>query len=252
MPWIDSVKGVFEAYLGGQAIGSAIASLLFGEVNPSGKLAETFPKHLSHNPSYLNFPGEGDEVKYAEGLFVGYRYYDKKAIEPLFPFGFGLSYTNFEYSDITVDKAEINDKQTLEVSFKVKNTGNLTGKEIAQLYVSKPETKLIRAPKELKGFAKVALEPGEEKTITIKLNQRSFAYYNTKIKDWHVESGAYEIQIGASSDDIRLSTSVNITSVITIPKKYHRNTTVGELMEDPKAKLFVDDLAKQITFHDKD
>ena len=247
MPWIDSVKGVFEAYLGGQAIGSAIASLLFGEVNPSGKLAETFPKHLSHNPSYLNFPGEGDEVKYAEGLFVGYRYYEKKAIEPLFPFGFGLSYTNFEYSDITVDKAEINDKQTLEVSFKVKNTGNLTGKEIAQLYVSKPETKLIRAPKELKGFAKEALEPGEEKTITIKLNQRSFAYYNTKIKDWHVESGAYEIQIGASSDDIRLSTSVNITSVITIPKKYHRNTTVGELMEDPKAKPFVDDLAKQIT-----
>src|SRR6056297_4242594 len=157
MPWIDSVKGIFEAYLGGQAIGSAIASLLFGEVNPSGKLAETFPVQLSHNPSHLNFPGEGDEVKYSEGVFVGYRYYDKKGIKPLFPFGFGLSYTQFEYSNITVDNDDINDKQTLNVSFKIKNTGSLKGKEVAQLYVSKSETKLIRAPKELKGFEKVEL-----------------------------------------------------------------------------------------------
>jgi len=148
---------------------------------------------------------------------------------------------------MTVDKAEIDDKQTLNISFKIKNTGKMKGKEVVQLYVSKPETKLIRAKKDLKGFVKVELEPGEEKTLTIDLNKRAFAYYNTKIKDWHVESGAYEILVGTSSDDIRLSTQVKIFSTVTVPKKYHRNTTVGELMEDPKAKAIIENLAQQIT-----
>jgi beta-glucosidase len=246
MPWINSVKGVLEAYLGGQSVGSAIANLLFGKANPCGKLAETFPVHLSHNPSYLNFPGEGDQVHYAEGLFVGYRYYEKKEIEPLFPFGYGLSYTQFEYSDIKVDKSEMKDNETLQVSFKVKNIGSEKGKEIAQLYVAKTETKIIRPLKELKGFTKIELDPGQEKAVTIELSKRSFAYYNTTIKDWHVENGVYEIMVGGSSDDIRLRTGVKVTSTVTIPKKYHRNTTVGELMEDPKAKPIIEQIAQQI------
>jgi len=246
MPWINSVKGVLEAYLGGQAVGSAIANLLFGKANPCGKLAETFPKRLSHNPSYLNFPGEGDEVKYTEGLFVGYRYYEKKEIKPLFPFGFGLSYTQFEYSDIKVDNSEMKNNETLQVSFKVKNIGTMKGKEIAQLYVAKPQTKIIRPLKELKGFTKIELDPGQEKAVTIELSKRSFAYYNTTIKDWHVESGNHHIIIGASSDDIRLQTSVSVTSTVKIKKIYHRNTTIGELMEDPKAKPIIEQIAQQI------
>jgi len=126
---------VLEAYLGGQALGGALADVLFGEVNPSGKLAETFPVKLSHNPSYLNFPGEDDRVEYKEGLFVGYRYYDTKGIEPLFPFGHGLSYTKFEYSDISVDKKDVSDNSIINVSVKVKNVGKMAGKEIVQLYV---------------------------------------------------------------------------------------------------------------------
>jgi beta-glucosidase len=246
MPWIHSVKGVLEAYLGGQAMGSAIANLLFGKANPSGKLAETFPVRLSHNPSYLNFPGEDDQVHYAEGVFVGYHYYEKKEITPLFPFGYGLSYTNYEYSDFKVDKTEIKDNETLQVSFKVKNTGPMKGKEIAQLYVSKPETKIIRPLKELKGFTKVELKPGQEKVVTIELNKRSFAYYNTTIKDWHVEGGNYHILIGASSADIRLTTEIKVTSTVEIKKSYHRNTTIGELMEDPKTKPIIEDIAQQV------
>jgi beta-glucosidase len=246
MPWIHSVKGVLEAYLGGQAMGSAIANLLFGKANPSGKLAETFPVRLSHNPSYLNFPGEDDQVHYAEGVFVGYHYYEKKEITPLFPFGYGLSYTNYEYSDFKVDKTEIKDNETLQVSFKVKNTGPMKGKEIVQLYVSKPETKIIRPLKELKGFTKVELKPGQEKVVTIELNKRSFAYYNTTIKDWHVEGGNYHILIGASSADIRLTTEIKVTSTVEIKKSYHRNTTIGELMEDPKTKPIIEDIAQQV------
>ncbi|HQE50296.1 MAG TPA: glycoside hydrolase family 3 C-terminal domain-containing protein, partial [Fervidobacterium sp.] len=204
IPWIDKVKGLLESYLGGQAGGGAVADILFGEVNPSGKLAETFPKKLSHNPSYLNFPGEGNKVEYREGVFVGYRYYDKKEIEPLFPFGYGLSYTTFEYTDIIVDKKEITDKETIEVKVKVKNTGKVKGKEIVQLYVRDVESKVNRPEKELKGFEKIELAPGEEKTVTFKLDKRSFAYYNTEIRDWYVESGEFEILVGKSSKEIEL------------------------------------------------
>src|SRR5690606_31966250 len=154
MPWIGQVKGVLEAYLGGQAAGGAIADLLFGEVNPSGKLAETFPKELRHNPSHLNFPGEGDRVEYREGLFVGYRHYEARGIEPLFPFGHGLSYTTFEYTEITLDKSAISDHETVRVSVKVKNTGNRAGKEVVQLYVRDVVSSVTRPEKELKSFQK--------------------------------------------------------------------------------------------------
>ena len=246
IPWIDKVKGLLESYLGGQAGAGAVADILFGEVNPSGKLAETFPKKLSHNPSYLNFPGEGNKVEYREGVFVGYRYYDKKEIEPLFPFGYGLSYTTFEYTDIIVDKKEITDKETIEVKVKVKNTGKVKGKEIVQLYVRDVESKVNRPEKELKGFEKIELAPGEEKTVTFKLDKRSFAYYNTEIRDWYVESGEFEILVGKSSKEIELKETVKVNSTVTIKKKYDRNSTIGDLMEDPEASQVLKELLEKI------
>jgi beta-glucosidase len=233
MPWIDKVKGLLEGYLGGQALGGAIADLMFGEANPSGKLAETFPKELRHNPSYLNFPGEGDKVEYKEGLFVGYRYYDAKGIEPLFPFGYGLSYTSFEYSNLSINKEEILDNGIVEVSVTVNNTGDVAGKEIVQLYVRDVESTVIRPEKELKGFEKVQLQPGEEKIVTFFLDKRSFAYYNMDIADWHVESGVFEILVGKSSADIQLKGRIQVNSTVSIKKSVHRNTTIGDLMADP-------------------
>ncbi|TCJ82171.1 UNVERIFIED_ORG: beta-glucosidase [Bacillus cereus] len=233
MPWIGKVKGILEGYLGGQALGGAIADILFGDANPSGKLAETFPKVLSDTPSYLNFPGEGDIVEYKEGVFVGYRYYDKKQIEPLFPFGFGLSYTNFEYSNISIDKKEIKDTDTVSVRVNVKNTGSIAGKEIVQLYIKDVESSMIRPEKELKGFEKVELQPGEEKTVSFILNKRSFAYYNVEWKDWHVETGEFEILVGKSSKEIVLHDSIFVQSTTIIQKPVHRNTLLGEIFMDP-------------------
>lgn len=238
MPWIGRVPGIIEMYLGGQAIGGAIASILFGDANPCGKLAETFPVKLSDNPSYINFPGEGDRVRYGEGLFVGYRYYDAKEIEPLFPFGYGLSYTSFEYSGLSIDKKEISDNEGVKVSLKVKNTGDRAGKEIVQLYVSDVESTVARPVKELKGFEKVELQPGEEKTVCFTLGFRAFAYYNTDIKNWHIESGNFEILIGKSSKVILLKEAIKVKSSVSVKKRFHRNSTLGDVMEDPeKAKV---------------
>ncbi|MFB6729486.1 glycoside hydrolase family 3 C-terminal domain-containing protein [Bacillus mobilis] len=233
MPWIGKVKGILEGYLGGQALGGAIADILFGDANPSGKLAETFPKVLSDNPSYLNFPGEGDKVEYKEGVFVGYRYYDKKKIEPLFSFGFGLSYTNFEYSNLSIDKKEIKDTDTVSVRVNVKNTGSIAGKEIVQLYIKDVESSMIRPEKELKGFEKVELQPGEEKTVSFILNKRSFAYYNVEWKDWQVETGEFEILVGKSSKEIVLHDSLFVQSTTIIQKPVHRNTLLGEIFMAP-------------------
>ncbi|MCI0767801.1 glycoside hydrolase family 3 C-terminal domain-containing protein [Bacillus sp. TL12] len=252
MPWVDKVKGLLEGYLGGQALGGAIADLLFGDANPSGKLAETFPKVLSDNPSYLNFPGERDKVEYKEGLFVGYRYYDTKNIEPLFPFGYGLSYTNFEYSDLSISKKEMKDTETVTVSVKVKNTGDMAGKEIVQLYVKDVESSMIRPEKELKGFEKVKLQPGEEKTITFTLDKRAFAYYHVELKDWHVETGEFEILIGKSSQDIVLKDSVFVPSTIFIKKLVHRNTTVGDLLTDPIFAPLAKELLAKANVHQEE
>jgi beta-glucosidase len=230
MPWFDKTKAVLEGYIGGQAIGGAAADVLFGEVNPSGKLAETFPRKLSDNPSFLNFPGEGDRVEYKEGIFVGYRYYDKKEIEPLFPFGYGLSYTSFEYTGISVDKQELLDNETLTVKISVKNTGKAAGKEVVQLYVRDVESSVIRPDKELKGFAKVDLQPGEEKTVEIKLVKRAFAYYNTELHDWYVESGVFELLAGGSSRDIVLKAEVKVNSTTPVKRNFSLNSTIGDLL----------------------
>lgn len=245
MPWLPKVQAVLEAYLGGQAVGGAIADLLYGEVNPSGKLAETFPAKLSHNPSYLNFPGEGDRVDYREGIFVGYRYYDKKELEPLFPFGYGLSYTTFEYADLKVDRTELTDQDEVNVQVRVTNTGDRAGKEIVQLYVSDVESTVIRPVKELKAFAKVALEPGESKVVSFTLNKRSFAYYNVDMKDWHVETGEFEIQVGSSSRDIHVQTRVNVESTATFLPTYTRNSTLGDIQRDPAHKKLLEQALQQ-------
>ncbi|MGG1617749.1 beta-glucosidase [Paenibacillus sp. NRS-1781] len=235
MPWLKDVKAVLEGYLGGQAAGGAIADLLFGDANPSGKLAETFPQSLKHNPSYLFFPGDGDRVEYREGIYVGYRYYDTKDIEPLFPFGYGLSYTQFEYSHLTVSQTEMNDTETLSVTVNVKNTGSVFGKEVVQLYVHDCESTVSRPEKELKDFAKVALKPGEEKTITFTLDKRSFAHYSVEHKDWQVESGEFDILLGSSSRHIALQTKVMVESTTReIAPVYDRNTALGELLSNPK------------------
>lgn len=245
MPWLPQVQAVLEAYLGGQAVGGAIADLLYGEVNPSGKLAETFPAKLSHNPSYLNFPGEGDRVDYREGIFVGYRYYDKKELEPLFPFGYGLSYTTFEYADLKVDRTELTDQDEVNVHVRVTNTGDRAGKEIVQLYVSDVESTVIRPVKELKAFAKVALEPGESEVVSFTLNKRSFAYYNLDMKDWHVETGEFEIQVGSSSRDIHVHTRVNVESTATFLPTYTRNSTLGDIQRDPAHKQLLEQALQQ-------
>lgn len=236
MPWIQNVKGVLEAYLTGQASGSAVTDILFGDVNPSGKLAETYPKKLSDTPCYLNYEGEADEVYYGEGVFVGYRYYDKKEIEPLFPFGFGLSYSEFEYSDIKLSSESIKDSENLVVSVKIKNVSGIKGKEVAELYVGAPKGNVIRPVKELKGFEKIELEPHEEKTVKFTLDKRSFAYYDVSIKDWRVLNGTYEIFVGSSSRDIRLKSKVDVLSEVNIKKKYTRNSTVGDILSDPNNK----------------
>ncbi|WP_342043277.1 glycoside hydrolase family 3 C-terminal domain-containing protein [Bacillus sp. OTU2372] len=248
MPWINHVKGLLEGYLGGQALGGAIADLLFGDANPSGKLAETFPQKLSDNPSFLNFPGDGDKVEYKEGIFVGYRYYDKKEIEPLFPFGYGLSYTNFEYSNLILDKKELKDTEKVSVSLIVKNSGSVPGKEIVQLYVKDVASTVSRPEKELKGFEKVELQPGEQKTVTFVLDKRSFAYYNVHLRDWHVETGEFEVLIGKSSREIVLSEKIQVQSSVLVQKPVDRNTTLGEIFANPVlseiAKQFVGKLSQ--------
>lgn len=248
MPWADQVKGIVEAYLGGQAVGGAVCDILFGKVNPSGRLPETFPKKLEDNPSYLSYIGEGDMVEYREGIFVGYRYYDKKKMDVLFPFGYGLSYTAFDYSNLRVDKKKFKDTDTVTVTVDVTNTGKMAGKEVVQLYVADKESTVIRPEKELRDFAKVELMPGETKTVSFTLGKRAFAYYNTTIHDWHVETGEFAIQIGRSSRDIVLQETVTVESTVKIPFVYTTDTTLGDVMKNPKAYEIVKSLFEKSMF----
>ena len=224
MPWADEVPAILNEFLTGQASGSAVCDVLFGDVNPCGKLAETYPYALSDNSSANYFPGTPVSVEYRESVYVGYRYYDKAQKAVRFPFGHGLSYTTFEYSDLKVSADKIQDTDTLTVSFTVKNTGDRDGAEVAELYVSDLESTIFRPEKELKGFKKVFLKAGEAKTVEITLDKRAFAYYNVNIHDWHVESGAFKILVGASSRDIRLETAVEVTSTVTAEIPDYRET----------------------------
>jgi beta-glucosidase len=208
MDWLDRVPAVLEAYYPGLEGGNAVANVLLGAVNPSGKLTVTFPRRYEDNPTYGNYPG-AKQVCYGESIFVGYRYYDYKAIEPLFPFGFGLSYTTFAYSGLRVPKTAAVGKP-VKVSVRVKNTGERAGKEVVQVYVSDKASSLPRPPQELKGFAKIALRPGESKSVEFALDERAFAFYDPYQKQWVVEPGEFEILVGSSSRDIRARTTINL------------------------------------------
>jgi Beta-glucosidase-related glycosidases len=198
MSWVDRVKGLVHGYLGGQAGAKAMFSILSGKANPCGKLAETYPLRYETTPSFHHFPGKEVTVEYREGLYIGYRYFDKINLPVQFPFGYGLSYTEFEYSNIIVDR----DK----VSFELKNTGSRPGKEVVQLYVGCKSDKIFRPKKELKGFTKIMLQPGETQTVTIHFDDKTFRYFNIVTNQWEIETAAYEIMIGASCTDIRLQT----------------------------------------------
>ena len=201
MPWLDEVPAVLLAHYAGQETGRALADLLLGRANPSGRLTATYPRRYEDNPSYINYPG-GREVLYGERIYVGYRYYDAVGVEPLFPFGHGLSYTTFSYGEIEAP-AEATLGEPLEIAVQVMNDGPRAGAEVVQVYVRDVEASVDRPPKELKGFSKVALEPGGSATVRVTLDRRAFAFYDVLREDWVAEPGEFEILVGASSRDIR-------------------------------------------------
>jgi beta-glucosidase len=206
MPWAAKARALLLLYLGGEAGAEAAADLLYGDMNPSGKLAETFPLKLEDNPSHANFPGGDKTVEYRESIYVGYRYYDKAGAEVLFPFGHGLSYTSFAYRDLAVSESG----GIVTASVKVKNTGKRAGAESAQFYVSRKSPSVFSPVRELKGFSKLYLEPGEEKTASVALDRRAFAWYSVEKKDWVVDAGEYSVAAGASSRDIRCEAAVTL------------------------------------------
>jgi beta-glucosidase len=232
--WIDGTAAVLEAWMMGQAGGGAIADILFGKVNPSGRLAETFPNKLIDTPAYINYPGENGAVRYGEGIYMGYRYYDAREVPVQFPFGFGLSYTTFDYKNPKLSATTFKDVDGLTVSVDVTNTGNLAGKEVVQVYVHDHQSKLVRPPKELKGFAKVELQPGETKTVTVALDFRAFAYYHPSYRQWITEDGEFDILVGASSADIRYSQQVSMQTTLELPSILNRDSTMREWIEDPR------------------
>ncbi len=244
--WIDDVAAVLEAWMMGQAGGGAIADVLFGKVNPSGKLAETFPLKLEDTPAYLNWPGEAGEVRYGEGLFIGYRYYDARQTPVLFPFGYGLSYTTFEYSNARASVSKVKDVDGVTVMVDVTNTGRMAGKETVQVYVHDREAGLARPEKELKGFAKVELQPGETKTVSIPLDFRSFAFYHPEYRQWITESGDFDLLIGASAADIRCTLGLALESTLQLPCLLDTESTIREWLADPRGKVVLTPLLQKM------
>ncbi|MCD8094925.1 MAG: glycoside hydrolase family 3 C-terminal domain-containing protein [Ruminococcus sp.] len=246
LPFDDKVKAILEMYLGGQAVGSAEVKLLFGEENPSGKLAETFPEKLEDNPSYLNFPGDDNTVRYAEGIFVGYRYYEKKKIAVCYAFGHGLSYTDFEYSDMKVSDYEISETDTVTVQVTVTNTGSRDGAEVVQLYIAPKQASVMRPIKELKGFERVYLKAGESRRIVFRLDKSAFAYYSEKIHDFYSESGEYTISLSSSSADERLSADVHFNASKPLPIRFTLDSLGGDVQAIPEGKAMLEELLKSI------
>jgi len=240
MPWASRVPAIVEAWLGGQGAGGAIADVLLGKVNPSGKLAETFPARLEDTPSFLSFPGDPDgRVVFTEGVFTGYRWYDARAIEPLFPFGHGLSYTTFAYSDLEVSAPVVREHDVLDVAVTIQNTGQRFGKEVVQLYLHERAPVYPRPPKELKAFQKVALAPGEEQRIRFHLTARDFAQYDPHAQAWLASSGTFDIMIGASSRDIRLSQSVEFVAMAPRPLRLDRYSPIRAWLAHPAGRALL-------------
>jgi beta-glucosidase len=246
MPWLDKPAAVLQAWFCGQECGNAIADVLFGAVDASGRLPQTFPIRLEDNPAYINYPGENGTVVYGEGIFVGYRYYDKKRIDTLFPFGFGLSYTSFDYSNLRLSKGSLAPDQILEVSLDVTNTGQRHGMEVVQLYVRDPASALARPEKELKGFAKLELQPGETKTVSFTLDRRSLAFYDDALRRWVAEAGEFTVLVGRSAADIRLESSFQLNQSARFdgpgrPRaRLSIDSTLRELLADEQARAIVE------------
>ena len=254
MPWVDDVEGIMETYLCGEGVGVATVRALYGKINPSGRLPETFPLRLEDNPSYLNFSGDCSNIEYREGIFTGYRYYTKRKMPVLFPFGYGLSYSTFSYGRMSVDADSMKDDETLEVTVDVINESSVPGKEVVQLYVEPdiPNTKIRRAVRELKGFEKIYLEAHEKKTVKFILDKSAFAYYDTEISDWYVEPGDYRIEICQHADKVICYETVNVTNRKPRKPVYNENSIYKDIMEDPHAAKIAAPYFDKYLFKDPD
>jgi beta-glucosidase len=239
MPWVHKVTAIIEQWYNSQECGNALADVLFGDVGPSGKLPTTFPARYEDNPAFINYPGENGEVLYGEGLFVGYRYYDAKKLEPLFPFGHGLSYTTFEYSNIKLGSPQFTEAEGLDVSFDLRNTGKRTGKEAVQVYVHDTRSLLVRPEKELKSFTKIELAPGEGKTVGFHLDREAFWYYDPAKSGWIVEAGEFEILIGASSRDLRLRAAATLLSTAAVRSRLNIGLPLRAILDDEVGKTIL-------------
>lgn len=241
MPWADDVEAIIETYLGGDAVGKGVVNVLFGETNPSGRLAESFPYKLEDNPSYLFYKGERDIVEYREGVFVGYRYYETKKADVRYPFGYGLSYTNFEYSNLSVEKEA--DSEIVNVSVKVTNTGQREGKEVVQLYVSPHKGVIIRPTKELKAFDKLSLLPNETKEVKFSLDNRAFSYWSLENNDWAIETGKYDIIIGKNSRDDILFETIELAGNEQGDMELTELSTIGDLINNSKGQAYWNEIS---------
>ncbi len=231
MPWLDKVKAVLNLYLSGEGAGTAALRLLYGDASPSGRLAETFPLRLEDSPSYPDYGKSKTEAVYREGIYVGYRHYDARKLDVLFPFGFGLSYTSFSMKNLRLNRNSLCQGETVNASVEVTNTGDRTGTETVQLYVGFDGVDRVgRAPRELRGFQKVTLAPGESKTVVIPLDLRAFSYYETRIHDWYAEGGQYSVYVGSSSRDLPLRATITVENR-TLPLGGYQRVTLGDLLD---------------------
>jgi beta-glucosidase len=208
--WLDRVPAVVDALYPGEEGGHALAHILWGEVNPSGKLPLTFPQRWEDSPVYATYPGPRDSVYYTEGIFMGYRGFDHNEVKPLFPFGYGLSYTTFAFGGLSLDRETLTAKDTLHVTFTVTNTGDRDGDEVAQLYIHDVKATVPREVKALKGYRRVSLKAGEKKTVTLAVPPSALAYWDTKTRSWKVEPGRFEVWIGNSAENILLKKGFKI------------------------------------------
>lgn len=236
MEWLDRVDAVLVGFFAGQAFGSACADILVGSANPSGKLAATFPHRIEDTPGFLTYPGEGGIHRYSEGIFVGYRYYDARMVKPLFPFGFGLSYTSFAYSNIEAQAVETEGESGVEISFDVRNSGPLAGAETAQIYASFPKSPIRRAPRALVEFVKVSLAPGQSSRLSVTVPQRDLRFYDVAHDDWAFEGGLVDFQVGSSSRDLRLSAQIDLPASHYAPPDLSLDSPPIRYLEEPLAR----------------
>lgn len=236
MPWLDKVKAVLNLYLSGEASGQAAVSLLYGTANPSGKLAETFPLRPEDTPSYLTYGKSKLEATYNEDIYVGYRWYDARNLQVQFPFGFGLSYTDFRLDNLRLSADTFRNGQSMEASVDVTNVGSRAGAEVIQLYVGFNGKDTVGRPvRELRGFEKVMLDPGQTKTVTIVLDSRAFSYWEQRISDWYAEEGTYTVYVGTSSRDLPLTATVTVEAM-PLPLPAEARRTLGDLMDLAKTQ----------------